>query len=103
MADGQDLSYVTIEITDQHGILQPNAANLLEFKIEGPGVIAGVDNADLKDYGKYVRNSRKAWKGRALVVIRSTHDMGDIKLTVTSPGQPGTSLNFKAVAGGKKK
>lgn len=100
-ADGQDLSYVTIEIEDKDGILQPNAANPLEFKIEGPGVIAGVDNADLKDYGSYVGNSRKAWKGRALVVIRSTDDTGDIKLTVRSPALPEATLNIKAITAKK--
>ena len=84
-ADGQDLSYVTVEITDKNGILQPTAASRLHFQIEGPGVIAGVDNADLKDYDLYIGNTRKAWHGRALVVIRSTQGIGDVKLTVTSP------------------
>jgi beta-galactosidase len=85
-ANGQDLSYVTIEITDKNGIFQPNAANRLIFKIDGPGVIAGVDNADLKDLDQYTGTSRKAWHGRALVVIKSNHQAGEIKLTVTTPG-----------------
>ena len=97
LANGQDLSYVTIELTDKNGIIQSNAANSLQFKIKGPGVIAGVDNADLQDFDQYVGNSRKAWKGRALVVIRSTHNVGDIKLTVSSPGLPEAVLNIKTV------
>jgi beta-galactosidase len=94
-ADGQDLSYVTIEITDKDGIVQPNAANRLHFQIEGSGIIAGVDNADLKDYESYIGNTRKAWHGRALVVIRSTHSTGDIKLTITSPGLSQAVLTIK--------
>jgi beta-galactosidase len=97
VANGQDLSYVTIEITDKDGIIQPCAANGLHFKIEGPGVIAGIDNADLKDYDQYVGNTRKAWHGRALVVIRSTHSAGDIKLTVTSPGLSEAALHIKTI------
>jgi len=97
VADGQDLSYVVIELTDKDGIHQPNAANRLHFKIDGPGVIAGVDNADLKDYELYVNDSRKAWKGRALVVIRSTQSAGDIKLTVTSPLLDENSISIKSV------
>ena len=85
-ADGQDLSFITIEVTDKDGILQPNAQNQLHFNIDGPGAIAGVDNADLKDVDPYVGTSRKAWHGRALVVIRSTKATGDINLTVSSPG-----------------
>ncbi len=85
-ANGQDLCYVTVEITDEGGTIQPNADNLLEFTIEGEGTIAGIDNADLKDTDSYVGNSRKCWKGKALVVIKSTHKDGDIRLTVSSPG-----------------
>lgn len=94
-ADGQDLSYVTVEITDKNGILQPTATNRLHFQIEGPGIIAGVDNADLKDYQLYIGDTRKAWHGRALVVVRSTHSTGDVKLTVTSPGLSQALLTIK--------
>jgi beta-galactosidase len=85
-ADGQDLTFVTFDITDEDGNLQPNAENELHFTINGPGVIAGVDNANLKDTSQYIATTRKAWHGRALVIIRSTHQGGDIKLTVSSPG-----------------
>jgi len=97
LANGQDLSYITVEITDKDGIFQPNAANRLHFKVDGPGIIAGIDNADMKDTDPYVGNTRKAWKGRALVVIRSTHDAGDIKLTVTSPILAETVINIKTI------
>lgn len=96
VANGQDLCYVTIQITDSDGIFQPNAANRLHFKIDGPDTIAGVANADMKDTDPYVGNTRKAWHGRALVVIRSTHSTGYIKLTVSSPGLSETTLNIKA-------
>ncbi|MGQ7857130.1 sugar-binding domain-containing protein [Pedobacter sp. WC2501] len=95
LANGQDLSYIKIEVTDKEGTIQPNATNRLHFKIEGPGVIAGVDNADLKDFEQYVGDTRKVWKGKALVVIKSKHEVGDIKLTVTSPGLPAETLTIK--------
>ena len=85
-ANGQDLSFITIEVTDKDGLLQPNAQNQLHFNINGPGVIVGVDNANLKDLDSYVSTSRNAWHGRAIVVVRSTKKAGDIKLTVSSPG-----------------
>jgi beta-galactosidase len=85
-ADGQDLSFISIEVTDTEGKLQPNAQNKLQLSIEGPGVIAGVDNADIKDLDPYNGNTRKTWHGRALVVVRSTRNAGDIKLKASSPG-----------------
>ncbi len=95
VANGRDLIYVTIEITDRDGIFQPNADNRLHFTLDGPGVIAGVDNADVKDTDKYVADNRKAWHGRALVVIKSTHSAGEIKLTVTSRGLSDAVLNME--------
>jgi beta-galactosidase len=97
LSNAQDLTFVTVEITDGNGVIQPNAANHLHFSIEGPGVIAGVDNGDMKDYDLYVGNTRKAWHGRALVVIKSTRDKGDIKLTVTSPGLSEATVNIKTI------
>jgi beta-galactosidase len=98
IANGQDLSFVTIEVTDKEGILQPNAVNRLHFKIEGAGIIAGVANADMKDTDSYVGNTHKAWHGQALVVIKSTHETGDINLTVSSGGLSGATLNIKAIS-----
>ena len=98
LANGQDLSFVTVEIIDKDGIIQPNGSNRLHFKIEGPGVIAGVDDADIKDTDLYVGNTRKAWKGRALVVIKSKHDAGDIILTVNSSGLTDATINIKTIS-----
>jgi beta-galactosidase len=96
-ANGQDLSFVTIEITDKDGIMQPDANNRLTFKIEGEGTIVGVGNADIKDCDDYVGNTRKAWKGRAQVVVKSTQKSGSIKLTVNSKGLQEASFSIKTV------
>jgi beta-galactosidase len=94
-ANRQDLSFVRVEITDKDGALQPNAQNQLQFSIEGPGVIAGVDNADIKDVDQYVGTTRRAWHGRALVVIRSTGQAGNIVLTADSPNLTGATVTLK--------
>jgi beta-galactosidase len=83
-ANGEDLSFVTVEITDASGNIQPNADNQLQFSVTGPGVIVGVDNANLKDLEKYIGNTRKAWHGRAMVVIKSIQSTGIIRLTASS-------------------
>lgn len=100
-ANGQDLSFITIEITDKAGLLQPNATNRLHFSIEGAGSIAAVANADLKDWDTYVSNQRKAWHGKALVVIKSNHQAGKIRLTVSADGLAQTVLNLEAIKVGK--
>lgn len=87
-ANGQDLSFVIVELVDQNGILQPNADAALQFSVEGPGVIAGVDNGQLNNTESYNDHTRKAWHGRAMVVVKSTHEAGVIKLITRSPGLP---------------
>ncbi|MTK54465.1 glycoside hydrolase family 2 TIM barrel-domain containing protein [Paludibacter sp.] len=101
LANGQDLSFVTVEITDKNGIVQPNANNRLTFTVEGEGTIAGVGNADMKDCDPYVGNSRKAWKGRAQVVLKSSHNAGAIKLIVSSPGLVEAALRVKVLTNSK--
>lgn len=97
-ADGEDLIFVAVEITDKNGVQQPNANNRLTFKIEGEGTIAGVGNADIRDTDPYVSNTRKAWKGRALVVIKSTHSAGPIRLRVSSSGLADAALTITTTA-----
>ncbi|MCC9065785.1 sugar-binding domain-containing protein [Flavobacterium piscisymbiosum] len=96
-ADSQDLVYVSVEITDEKGVLNPNTENELIFNVTGAGTIAGVDNANLKDSDLYVANTRKAWHGRALVIIKSSDESGVINLEVTSAGLQKKIIKIQAV------
>lgn len=45
-ADGEDLSIVTVAVTDENGRVVPDAANAIDFDLHGPGKIIGVGNGD---------------------------------------------------------
>ena len=94
-ADGQDLSFVTVEILDKEGRVNPNAENRLTFEVNGAGVIAAVGNANLKDTDCYVGNTCNTWKGRAIVVLKSTKKNGTIKLKATSNGLRSATVSVK--------
>jgi beta-galactosidase len=96
-ADGQDLSYVTIELKDAGGTRHPKAENLLEFQIEGPGSIVGVGNANPVSVESYQRPVRKAWQGRCLVIVKSTNRPGEIRLRVSSAGLPASVTTIRSV------
>jgi beta-galactosidase len=85
-ANGQDLSYVTVELADKNGNRNPKAENLMRFEIEGPGTIVGVGNANPVSLESYQMPQRKAWKGRCLVILKSDHKQGDIILRASSDG-----------------
>jgi len=95
-SDGQDLSFITVLIKDQKGNIQPGADNELTFTVTGAGVIAGLDNGNLRDPDPYMGTTRKAWKGRALLVIKNNHLKGDIRVVVSSPGLTGSEIILSA-------
>lgn len=96
-ADGQDLVFVTIEIKDKNGNIDPNAASSLTFNVSGAGTLVAAGSADLKDTTPYNATTQKTWKGRAMLVIKSNRKAGAIKLNVSSPGLPTATLSLKAV------
>lgn len=84
-ADGNDLSFVTVRITDKEGQLVPTANNLLRFTVEGPGEIIATDNGDATDMAPFPATERKAFNGLCLVIVRSQENKpGTIKITVKS-------------------
>jgi beta-galactosidase len=85
-ADGQDLSYITVEITDEKGIRNPKSENPVHFNIEGPGEILAVANANPVSLESYLLPRRKAWQGRCLVIVKSAKEPGTIRLEASSPG-----------------
>jgi beta-galactosidase len=95
-AGGQDLSFVTVEVTDKAGQLQPNAEHPIHFSVTGAGVIAGVDNGSDRSEERYQADQRKALHGRALVVIRSQQQPGQIKLTAASPGLESATVTIQS-------
>ncbi|MGC4048895.1 MAG: glycoside hydrolase family 2 TIM barrel-domain containing protein [Paludibaculum sp.] len=99
-ADGQDLSFVTVEAVDADGRLQMNADQEVHFAMSGPGVIAAVGNADGRDTESYQGTKRKLYQGRALVIVRTSHQGGSIRLTATAPGLPDSDVTIQAKGGG---
>ncbi len=94
-ADGQDLSYVKVEIVDREDRVCPNADNLVKFKIKGKGVIAGVGNGNPVSHEYFKASERKAFHGLCLVVVQSTDKAGDVRLQATSEGLKESVITIK--------
>jgi beta-galactosidase len=86
-ADGDDLSFVTVRIEDQHGNLCPLADNLVHFAVTGAGTIAAVDNGNAATTEPFQADQRKAFSGMALLIVRSkAGEPGRVKIVATSDG-----------------
>lgn len=59
--------------------------------------LAVMGNADIKDTDSYVDNTHKTWKGRALVIVRSTHKRGKAILTVKAKDMKGASETIQSL------
>jgi beta-galactosidase len=94
-ADGSDLSYITIEVLDDAGRLHLITENNIYFTVNGAGKILAVGNANPLSEELYVGNQRKVYRGRALVVVKSTDEAGEIRLTAQGDGLDGANIVIK--------
>ena len=96
-ADGQDLSFVTVTVADQNGLLVPRSKNHIQFSIEGPGKIIGVDNGDATSFEPFQAKERNAYNGKALVIIRSQTGLpGTIVLKAVATGLGSDQIKIKS-------
>ena len=94
IANGQDLSYIHVELVDGEGHRNTTAENMVHFDIEGPGTIVAVASSNPMSSESYQRPHRKAYRGRCLVVVKSTDEPGDIILKASSDGLASGSVTI---------
>lgn len=86
-ADGKDLAFVTVRVTDKAGLTVPRANNSIKFEIEGSGEIVATDNGDPTSLVPFSSHEREAFSGLALVIICSKPGKpGSMTVTAKSPG-----------------
>lgn len=85
-AGGEDLSFITVKVTDEHGNLVPGADNLINFKVEGEGGVAGVDNGYQASTEPFKASYRKTFNGMCLLIVRTTDQSGTISVEAASQG-----------------
>ena len=92
-ADGQDLAYIIVEAIDSKGNVCPDAAIPCEAIVKGQGSLLSFASADLKDHEPYTSPRVTTWKGRALLVVRSTSKKGTAQISIKS-SLPTSTLNI---------
>ena len=85
-ADGEDLAFVQVEAIDKDVRVCPNAEVKLQLQVTGVGTLAAAGNADIKDLDPYTDNEMTTWKGRGLIVLRSTNKTGMVRLNIKPEG-----------------
>ena len=82
-ADGDDLAFVTVSLTDAEGTLIPQADDQLTFEVTGTGSFEAVCNGDATSLEPFKKPTMKLFNGQLVVVVRSAKEPGTLTLKVT--------------------
>ncbi|SFW52465.1 family 78 glycoside hydrolase catalytic domain [Chitinophaga sancti] len=94
--NNQDLAYITVNVLDSAGHRHRGDTSMINFKVEGPATIVGVGNADPRSLESNQAARRKAFHGRALVIIKAGKTPGAIRLTASSPNLQAAEITFNS-------
>lgn len=84
--DGRDAMPVTVEVLDAKGRHVPTANGMVKFTIGGPARIIGLGNGDPNCHESEKGDKRSLFNGLAQVIIQSTEEAGEIRLTAEVQG-----------------
>ena len=82
-ADGSDLAYITVSLTDKAGTFCPTLEDDITLSVEGAGTFEAACNGDATSLQSMREPTMKLFSGKAVFVVRSTKDSGTIKVTAT--------------------
>jgi beta-galactosidase len=78
-----DLCYLKIIAVDEKGLIVPDADNKIVVEVKGDGKLIALGNSDPFFEGSLVSPFGKLYKGKALAVIKSIKDEGEIYIKVS--------------------
>ena len=95
-ADGTDLAYINIQITDEHGVPWLLRDRKLTVEVTGAGKLVALASGNPETIEKFSDNSYTTYHGRLLAIVQSTGDKGEIRISVTGSNLEKTSAYINA-------
>lgn len=94
-ADGNDLSFITIEALDNEGNLCPLADFKIDIQVTGEGKIITVGNGNPQSFEPFHSNSVQLFYGTAMLIVGKSQKVGTAKVSVVSEGLKGGNVVLK--------
>ena len=85
-ADRNDLSYVTVEVTDADGRRVPDAVIPVRFTVSGAGELAAQASSSPNDAASFRLPARRTYEGHCLAILRPLDSAGAIQLRAEADG-----------------
>ena len=82
-ADGDDLAFVTVSLTDADGNLIPDANDQLRFEVKGAGSFKAVCNGDATSLEPFTQPTMRLFSGQLVVIVQAARQQGTATLIVT--------------------
>ncbi|MGA2798374.1 MAG: glycoside hydrolase family 2 TIM barrel-domain containing protein, partial [Thermoguttaceae bacterium] len=97
--DWDDVCCVTATVTDENGVLNPRANDLISFNITGPGVIAAVANGNRSSHALFQSSPRRVFQGQCTIIVKAAAGEGrQIILSASAPGLGDSTITIESVA-----
>jgi len=85
MADGNDLAFITVSLTDAEGTLIPQASDQLTFEVSGAGSFEAACNGDATSLEPFTQPTMKLFNGQLVAIVRGGSQPGTLTLKVNDP------------------
>ena len=96
-ADGKDLSFVTVMITDADGVLDPRAVNPVHFTVSGPADIVANGQRRRTSFEPLTGPDHRAFYGKCMAIVRTRPGAaGAITLRAESAGLQAASVELRS-------
>lgn len=82
IADGKDLTYITVEVIDKEGNLCPKANNLLFFEVNGNARLKAACNGDPTDQVSFASSYMRTFNGKLMLIVEACETEGSSTLKV---------------------
>jgi len=96
-ANGEDLAYIVVNLTDNGGIVKVLEDKTIHVKVEGAGTLQAVGSGSPRTTEKFTGTSFTTYYGRMIAVVRSGFEKGEIKVTISAEGLAEKSITLKVL------
>ena len=95
-ADKNEIIFIPIEIKDKNGLVIPDGIVPLEISVDGPGKLIAFGNGSPLADGSFQDNKSNSFRGKALAIIRSTGEKGNLKVKVIAGTELSVEVSIEA-------
>lgn len=96
-ADGEDLAYFRVEITDHAGIRKMLSDKKVKISVSGEGKLVAVGSAACRTEESYLEESFTTQNGSMIAIVRSNGTRGEICISAETECVPMTSITINAI------